>query len=387
MNNLIVDDQLFQWMKDIRAKIHRHPELAFTEFKTSSLIAQSLTELGIDYKTGIAKTGIVGRLIINKDYPTIALRADMDALPINEETELPFASVTCGIMHACGHDGHVAILLGAAAILKKNPPKCNVLFIFQPAEEGDGGALPMIEQGVLNGVDAIFGGHIDTRFQTGVIAIKQGVNSASTDTFEIEIKGRGGHCARPHETADVILIASQLVISLQSIISREIDPLQSAVISVGVFNAGDVHNAIAQKAVLKGSIRTTDPKIREKIKSRMNSHIKSLSNLYDIEISIRISEGYPPVINHDKAYEYARHTAIYMFGEKGYIEIKYPSLGGEDFAYFLEKVTGCFVRFGAQKSDIGYVDGHCGRFDFDEEVLRVGAMYFSELAHNYVNAL
>jgi hippurate hydrolase len=385
MNNNVVDDKLFEWMKGIRRKIHRRPELAFGEIRTSSFIAECLSELGIEYKSGIAKTGIVARLMVNEDMPTIALRADMDALPIIEETGLPFASEISGIMHACGHDGHVAILLGCAAILKANPPKGNVVFIFQPAEEGEGGALPMIIEGALNGVDAIFGGHIDTGFQIGVIAIKQGVISASTDTFEIELKGKGGHCARPHETADVIVIASQLVISLQSIISREIDPRESGVISVGVFNAGSVHNAIAQKAMLKGSIRTTNPKIREKIKNRMRTHINSLSILYDIEISIKITEGYPPVINHNMESNYARLTAIDMYGKEGFFEIKSPSLGGEDFAYFLEKIPGCFVRIGAQKVDIGYVDGHSSIFDFDEEALRVGARYFAGLVHNYID--
>lgn len=382
-----VDDQLFQWMKGIRQEIHMHPELGFSEFKTSAIIAGRLKELGLDYQTGIATTGIIARLAANSNAPTIALRADMDALPLKEETGLPFSSEVNGIMHACGHDGHVAIMLGAAYILKKNPPKGNVVFIFQPAEETQGGALPMIKEGVLTGVDAIFGGHIDTSLQTGVIGIKQGVISASTDTFEIELKGRGGHCARPHETVDVIVIASQLVLSFQSLISREINPLNPALISVGIFNAGTVHNAIAQKAVLKGSIRTTDQLTRQRIKERMSDYLNSLKLIHDINISLDINEGYPPVINHDREYQYARDAAVNMLGIDRVIDIKYPTLGGEDFAYFLEKVPGCFVRIGAQKKEIGYVDAHCCQFDFDEEALKVGARYFAELVHYTVNQI
>jgi len=379
MNNYIVDEQLFEWIKGIRRRIHHHPELEFSEFHTASLIGDCLKELGIEYRSGVAKTGIVARITVNETSPTVALRADMDALPIVEETGLSFASDTKGIMHACGHDGHVAIMLGAAALLKKNPPKGNVVFIFQPAEEGIGGALPMIKEGALDGVDVIFGGHIDTIFQTGVIGIKQGAISASTDTFEIIIKGKGGHCARPHETSDVIVIASQLVLNLQTIIAKETDPLFPSVISVGVLNAGTVHNAVAHNATLKGSIRTTDTLIRKKIKTRIKDYISSLSALHDVDISLDIAEGYPPVINHDIEYEYAKDAAINMFGEQGFVDIKLPTLGGEDFAYFLEKVHGCFVRIGAQKKDIGYVDGHSSRFDFDEEALRVAASYFAKL--------
>ena len=221
----IVNDELFEWIRDIRRTIHQWPELAFKEEKTAEYISRVLKKLGIKYQTGIAQTGIAGKLITNENAPTIALRADMDALPITENTGLPFSSQNPGIMHACGHDGHVAILLGAAAILKKTPPEGNVVFIFQPAEEGDGGAKPMIEEGVLENVDMIFGGHIERHHQVGEICIKTGIHTAYTDAFDIRITGKGGHAARPHETIDAVLIASQFVINLQTIISREIDPL------------------------------------------------------------------------------------------------------------------------------------------------------------------
>ena len=224
--NKIVSDEIFGWMKDIRRKIHQWPELGFKEEKTAELISGELTRIGIKHKKGIAQTGIVGRLVTDKNAPTVALRADMDALPITENTGLPFSSQNSGFMHACGHDGHVAIILGAAAILKETPPEGNVVFIFQPAEEGDGGAKPMIEQGALEGVDMIFGGHLERHYQVGEIGIKTGVHTSFTDAFEIKITGKGGHAARPHEAIDAVLIASQLVVNLQILAEPQLDSLR-----------------------------------------------------------------------------------------------------------------------------------------------------------------
>lgn len=221
----IVSDDLFEWMRDIRRSIHQWPELGYKEDKTSELISTSLKKLGIKYQTGIARTGVIGRMIIDEKAPTIALRADMDALPITEDSDLPFASQNPGVMHACGHDGHVALILGAAALLKEDPPPGNVVFIFQPAEEGEGGAKPMIEQGALENVNIIFGSHIESHYQVGEIGIKTGVHTSYTDYFEIRVTGKGGHAARPHEAIDAVIISSQLITNLQTIISREIDRL------------------------------------------------------------------------------------------------------------------------------------------------------------------
>lgn len=375
----IVSNELFEWMCAIRRTIHQWPELGFKEEKTAKLISNKLKKLGIKHKTGVAKTGVVGKLMVDEKAPTIALRADMDALPITEETGLPFASRVSGLMHACGHDGHIAIVLGAAALLKENPPDSNVAFIFQPAEEGEGGAKPMIEEGILEGVDMIFGGHIERHYHIGKVGIKTGIHTAYTDAFDIKIKGRGGHAARPHETVDALLLASKLVMDIQTIISRKTDPLYPAVISIGYIKSGTVYNAIAEKAVLKGTIRTTDESIRAQLIASIKNLTDSLSILHDAKITLSLKPGYPPVINEKKACGFAKHVAEELLGKENVISIPLPSLGGEDFAYYVQKIPGCFVRFGGATEGHGNIPSHSPGFDFDEEVLRVGAAYLSEL--------
>lgn len=377
--NKIVRDELFDWMRDIRRSIHQWPELGYKEEKTAELISASLKKLGIKYQAGIARTGVVGRLIIDEKAPTVALRADMDALPITEDTGLPFASQNPGVMHACGHDGHVALILGAAALLKEDPPPGNVVFIFQPAEEGEGGAKPMIEQGALDGVNAIFGSHIESHYQVGEIGIKTGVHTSYTDYFEIRVTGKGGHAARPHEAIDAVIISSQLITNLQTIISREIDPVYPAVITVGYLRSGSVYNAIADKAVLKGTVRTTDELIRAQISDKIRRTASSLAVLNDAEIKVIYKPGYPPVINEETTTNFAISVAEKLVGRGKTIAIPFPSLGGEDFSYFLQHVPGCFVRFGAAKEGHEMMSSHSPKFDFDEEVLRVGAAYMSEL--------
>ncbi len=383
----IVNEELFEWIRDIRRRIHQWPEKAFEEYKTAEIISGHLGKLGIDLRTGVAETGVVGRLITDRKAPTVALRADMDALSISENTGLPFSSEIPGVMHACGHDGHVAILLGAAKLLKDKPPSGNVVFIFQPGEEGEGGARPMIEQGVLDEVDIIFGAHIDRHYQVGEIGIRTGIHTSYSDAFEIEVTGKGGHAARPHEAVDAVIIASQLVNYLQTIVSRELDPLHPSVITIGVLQAGTVYNAIAEKAVLKGSIRTTETSIRTQIINKIRGITSSLSALYAAKIDVRIIPGYPPLNNHERECRFARDVAEGLLGEERVISIPFPSLGGEDFAYYTQKIPGCFVRLGAAKKGHEHITSHSPRFDFDEEVLRVGAAYMTELARYAVEQL
>ncbi len=383
----IVNDELFEWIKDIRRKIHQCPEVGFKEEKTAEFISGKLKQLGIKHKTGVAQTGIVAKLITDEKAPTVALRADIDALPIAENTGLPFSSQNSGIMHACGHDGHTAIVMGAAALLKEDPPEGNVVFLFQPAEESDGGAKPMIEQGAIDGVDMIFGGHIERHYQVGEIAIQPGVHTSHTDMFEIKVLGKGGHAARPHEAIDAVLIASQLIINLQTIISRDIDPVHPAVISIGYIKSGTVFNAIAEKAVIKGTIRTTDESIRALIIDKIRKMAAALSTLNDAEIKVNLKPGYPPVINEEKATDFARQVAQKLVGKDRCVPIPFPSLGGEDFAYFLQQIPGCFVRLGAAKVGHELIPSHSPRFDFDEDVLRVGAAYMSELVRYTIKKL
>ena len=377
--NKIVNDELFEWIRDIRRKIHQYPELAFKEEKTAELIAKKLKKLGIKYQTGIAETGVVGKLIVDESAPTVAIRADMDALPVTENTCLPYSSKNPGIMHACGHDGHIAIVLGTAAVLKENPPEGNVVFIFQPAEEEQGGAKPMIEQGVLDGVDAIFGGHIERHYQVGEIGIKAGIHTSHTDAFVIKITGKGGHAARPHLAIDAVLIACQLVVNLQSIISRQIDPIHPSVITIGYLKSGTVDNVIAEKAMLKGTIRSTNEFIRAEIIEKIKKLASSMAILYGAEITVEMKPGYPPIVNEERVSKFAVQVAEKLLGKDNMISIPYPSLGGEDFSYYLLQIPGCFVRYGAAKEGHETASSHSPNFDFDEEALRVGAAYMSEL--------
>ncbi|MBE9519999.1 MAG: amidohydrolase, partial [Proteobacteria bacterium] len=265
------DADLVDWMVDIRRTIHQYPELANEEHRTQKYITEKLDELGISYRNNTVHTGLIATIGPSaagtdteeeeKDLSCVALRADMDALPVQEKTGLPFASKLPGSMHACGHDGHVAMLLGAASLLKNAALPGKVVLIFQPAEESGDGALAMIEDGAFAGVQAIFAGHIDRHFKVGQIAAEPGLICAYTDKFEIKICGRGGHAARPHETIDSIVVASLLVMSIQTLVSREVNPAYPSVVSVGHFQGGSAHNVIAEEAILEGTIRATHPDI------------------------------------------------------------------------------------------------------------------------------
>jgi len=381
-------DDMFHRLCSIRRDIHQWPEPAFEEHRTAERISEALSGLSIRHRKGVAKTGVVARIDnVKNSGPTIALRADMDALAIPEKTGLPFSSRVPGYMHACGHDGHIAMLIGAAALLKESGPDGNVVFIFQPAEEGGGGAESMIEAGVLDGVDMIFGGHIDGNFNLGKIAIRKDIETAYTTAFEIEIHGKGGHAARPHEGVDAVVVGSLLVVSLQTIVSRVINPLKPVVISIGSFHSGTAYNAIADEATLKGTIRCTDEKTKDKIIRKIRKTASSLASLHDAVIDVAISEGYPPVINHPEGVMIARETAEGLLGKEKVVLIDQPSMGGEDFAYYLRRVPGCFVRFGATKKGRDNSKAHSAIFDFDEEVIRIGAVFYAEVVKAAVRHL
>ena len=334
----------------------------------------------------MAGTGVIARLAGEPGSPTIALRADMDALLIQEKTGLPFSSKVKGCMHACGHDGHVAILMGAIELLRKDPPAGGVVFIFQPAEEGGAGARKLVEAGVLDGVEAIFGGHIEGRFQVGQMAIRSSVETSYTDEFVIRIKGKGGHAARPHETVDSIVVGSLFVMALQNIVSRGVNPLTPTVISIGAFHSGTVFNAIADEAVLKGTLRNTDRKTRDLVVRKVKKTAEAMGILHDARIEVDIREGYPQVVNDPEWYRVARDTAEELLGKDNVVGLVKPSMGGEDFAYYLEKIPGCFVRFGAGGK--GPVPAaHSSTFDFNEGVIRVGSAYFAALARAAIERL
>jgi hippurate hydrolase len=384
---LLPDRDLVDWMQDIRRTIHQHPELAYQEHQTRELICSKLAELDIPFQTGFARTGVVafidpagsGNDIGNKGC--VALRADMDGLPVQEKTGLPFASKLSGLMHACGHDGHVAMLLGAAALLKKTSvPGGRVVLLFQPAEEYGNGALDMIKDGALDGVQMIFAGHIDRHFEVGQISAEPDLICAYTDPFEIRICGRGGHASRPHETVDSIVVASLLVMSIQTLVSREVNPSYPSVVSVGRIQGGSAANVIAEEAILEGTIRTTHAKVREQILAGLKRMVGAMDVLYNAHTTISFLEGLPPVINDPTAADLARVAAAAIIGEAGVVKQKHPSLGGEDFAQYLKKVPGCLVRFGAGLPDHADVPAHSPYFNFDEKVLPIGAAFLAQVA-------
>lgn len=379
-------ESIFPWMVTVRRAIHRHPELAYQEARTAQLIMTELDRLGISYRYDGVGSGVIGRLD-GGSGPTVAVRADMDALPIHEATGLPFASEIPGIMHACGHDAHTAMVLGAAALLRREPPPGQVLFVFQPAEEQDNGAQVVLASGALDGADAIFGGHVGHQYCIGQIMVEAGAITAQTDSFVIRVKGRGGHGARPHEATDAIVVASLLITAIQTLISRETNPFHPSVITVGKIAGGSAANVIAEDVLLKGTLRTTSPEGRRRIVNGLERMCKATAELHGARIDIDFQFGCPPVINSPRETELARAAALKVVGAGGLTAMDYPSMGGEDFSFYLERIPGCYVRFGARRPEQPEISLHHAEFTVDEEVLKVGAAFFEQVVRDAVREL
>jgi hippurate hydrolase len=377
----LLDQALFAQIVEIRRELHRHPELSWKETRTASRICEFLDDLGIAHRKDVAGTGVLAEIPAANEGPAIALRADIDALPIHEETGLPFASQVDGVMHACGHDGHASMLLGAAALLAREPQlPAPVRLIFQPAEEVGRGAPAMIEAGGLDGVGMIFGGHLDRHFPTGTVIVTDGPVNAASDQFSIEIRGSGGHAARPHETIDAVVVGSLLVMAIQTIVSREVNPAHPSVISVGRFDAGTAGNVIAGHARLQGTIRTQDPEVREHLHRSLRRIVESVGQLHGAEVTIDLVEGVPVLVNSGEMATLARQVAAQIVGENNVRMLDTANMGGEDFSWYLEQVPGCYVRFGARGDQMEGYPSHSSRFDFDEAALAVGAAYYCAIA-------
>ncbi|QHS21618.1 amidohydrolase [Virgibacillus sp. MSP4-1] len=377
-------DDLFDEMVNIRRYLHQYPELSFHEEKTSKYIADFYNQLGIPCRTNIGGYGITATLRGGKPGKTVALRADFDALPIQEENEVPYKSKIPGVMHACGHDGHTAALLCLAkAVLPfQEQLPGTIIFIHQPAEEyAPGGAKPMIEAGVLENVDAVFGTHLWTDTPLGILHTSKGNFMAGADRFEISIKGKGGHGAKPHQTKDAIVIASQLVTQLQQIMSRRIDPLKTGVVTVGTFEAGQAFNIIADSAKLVGTVRTFDANVQKMIMDQMESIIKSVCLPYEADYDFHYAKGYPPVVNHPGEAELILQEGKNVPGIKDTEEVD-PSMTGEDFAYYLLEKPGAFYFTGAQKEVDNYPHHH-PKFDFDERALPLDAKTLMQAYRSY----
>jgi|LSQX01.3.fsa_nt_gb amidohydrolase len=383
----LIDDLIDEVMPDvirIRRQIHAWPELGFEEHKTSSLCAEILRKLGVDSVQTVAGTGVVGTLQGCDSAFTVALRADMDALPITEETGLGFSSQRPGLMHACGHDGHVAVLLGTAMVLARlrQMVKGNVKFIFQPAEESLGGAKHMIDAGILENpnVDAIFALHLWPSIPLGDIAVHVGAAMAALDKFNITLKGSGGHAATPHNSADTLVTASLLVLAMQTIVSREIDPLEPVIVSIGQLTAGSTYNAIADSAQLYGTVRTLTDSVRKRIPELIERKTIGVTEGTGTDYSFEYTFGYPPVMNDTAASKLVLRTCKAILGDKHAQMADKPSMVGEDFAYYLEKVPGAIFLVGTGSR----TPLHHPCFDFDETALKIGVR---AMTHIVVTAL
>ena len=377
-----ISEHIYSYRRDF----HQYPELSFQEYRTAETISKHLESFGIEHRTEVGKTGVVGEIVFG-DGPTIALRADMDALPIQEVGDLKYKSKNEGVMHACGHDGHMAILLGAANALSKNKKlkKGKVRFIFQPAEEGAGGARYMIKDGCLDQVDEIYGLHLWNYQPVGEIGVKNGPIMAAADMFDIIIKGKGGHGATPQGTVDAIVVASNLITMLQTIVSRNTNPLDNTVVTIGEINGGQNFNVIADEVRLTGTTMAYTENNRNMIKKRMQNIIDGVSKSFGAEIVLKYKEGYPPTVNHEDPTKLVLEASSMVVGKgAGY---PYLSMGGEDFSYYLQKVPGCFFFVGSapDKNNILSTPHHCSHFDIDERSLLIGASVYVNLIDNILS--
>lgn len=381
-------EKYLQHMINLRETIHMYPEDGFSEFTTSKIIIEELEKLGIKVQKNVAKTGVVG--LIEGKYPgkTVLLRADMDALKIQEQADVEYKSKIDGMMHACGHDGHVAGLLGAAMILNelKDNLHGNVKLVFQPAEERDGGALPMIEEGVLENpkVDAAFAAHLWGYLNEGEVHLKEGHMMASPDIFNIKVIGKGGHGAVPQESIDPIVITCQIVNSLQTIVSRKINPLDPVVITCGRIQGGDCHNVIPNEVELEGTIRTFNEETRNWVPKVMEDLIRGITTSQGAAYEFKYEPKYPALINDKYMTSFAKESLKKVVGEENVFDLKEPNMGGEDFAYFAQKVQSAFIFVGIANNKSEPVIHHNPYFKWDSKNVGILAQSLSQIAIDYL---
>lgn len=378
-------DQVVQW----RRHLHQHPELSFNEEETAQFVHDTLSSFGGLEITRPTATSVLARLVTGRPGPVLAMRADMDALPITEETELPFASANRGVMHACGHDGHTATLLGAAKQLLAMRDRLvgEIRFIFQHAEEVyPGGAEEMVQRGVMEGVTRVIGAHLWASLETGKVSVLEGAAMAAPDTFWITVRGRGGHGAIPQQTVDPIAVAAQVVSNLQHVVSRGVDPLESAVLSITQFHAGTTHNVIPEVAELNGTVRSFDAELRTRIPQLMERIIRGVTEAHGASYEFTYERGYRPVINDVTVTRELADVVEAACGPDVLVPMR-PTMGGEDFSAFLQKAPGSFFFIGAGNAERGIVHPHHHpRFDIDERALETGVKIFVEAARRFNGA-
>ena len=381
------DDQLRQLVA-LRRALHHNPELSNREFETSARLHAALQALGIERIEQVAATGLVARIPgYDRTAAVVAIRGDIDALPIDEQTGLAFASRNPGVMHACGHDVHATWAIGAAMQLLREPAAGDVLIVLQPAEEIGAGARAMLESGALDGVSAIFAGHVDRRFIVGEVIAESGPLAASADSFTITLHGRGAHGARPHEAQDPIVAAAAVITALQTVVSRRIDPSRPAVCTVGSIHAGVASNVIPESATLTGTLRAMDAPTRARLASEVARIATDVATGYGVRTVIDVEHGTPPIVNPPRESTWARQAAEAVLGPNAVVPFGITNMGGEDFAFYLERIPGCFLRFGARLAGEEPTAAHSPRFDVAEGVLVVGAAVLAECARVASRAL
>jgi hippurate hydrolase len=383
-----LDAELRDRLVSVRRELHRHPELSFREERTAALLARELASLSPVSVERVAGTGLVARIVGRRPGAArVAIRGDIDALPIQEATGLPFASETPGVMHACGHDVHATWALGAAALLARKPAEGDVLIVLQPAEETGEGARAVMESGRLDEVEVIFGAHVDRRFTVGQVVAQAGPIAASADNFVIELVGRGAHGARPHEAADPVVALGMLIGALQTIVSRRVNPAVPAVVTVGMVSAGSAPNVIPDRATLQGTLRATDDATRALLRDELRALATHVAAAHHVEARVGLGMGIPPVVNSADAAAWAASAAAALFGAPSIMPLGIVNMAAEDFAWYLQSKRGCFLRIGARLADEAPIPAHSPEFDVAEEAIFVGAAVLAESARQASSAL
>lgn len=371
----------------LRRELHRHPELSWQEHATADRLAAAAKSLG-GAVSRVAGTGVVARFRgRDPGAPVVAVRGDIDALPIQEETGLDYASAVPGVMHACGHDVHAAWTIAAAMDLARRPARGDVLVVLQPAEEVGGGAPAILASGALDGVAAIFGGHVDRRFAVGQVVAEPGPLAASADTFTITLIGRGAHGARPHESADPVVAAAAIITALQTIVSRRLDPAAPAVCTVGSVHAGVAPNVIPETAMLGGTLRAMDPVTRGRLGEEVTRIATAVATAHGVHADVAVELGTPPIVNPAREATWARQAATAVLGEGAVVPFGITNMGGEDFAFYMERIPGCFLRIGAREAGGEAVAAHSPRFHAADGAILVGGAVLAECARVASEAL